>query len=46
VQNYAKQKFLVTPTIGGSKSDKKRKILDVGTLEEPAHKTILNDLYT
>jgi len=46
VQNYAKQKFLVTPTIGGGKADKKRKILDAGILEEGAHKIIFNDLYT
>ena len=49
MQTYAKQKFLVTPTIGGGgKTDKKqqRKILDVGSLEEPVHKTIYNDLYT
>jgi hypothetical protein len=46
VQSYAKQKFLVTPTIGGGKVEKKRKILDAGSLEESAHKTIFNDLYT
>ena len=46
VQNYAKQKFLITPTIGGGKAEKKRKILDAGTLDEPANKTIYNDLYT